>query len=404
LTLGSGSSAPVLVAMVAAAPPLHAQTFSWAAATDIECDGNTRTGAPITLSVAGATASDSIVWHSAGRDLSSEAGSTVGPAAWPPGEHLVTVTLRRVDGRVAVLRRSFKVASPLGGACAVDGDCLAGSCVDDTCCEQATCGSHGTCVRGTGKCSCEFGYSGVSCATCQDSFFESGDACVFCDATATCNGHGTCSPTGSCVCESPWTGAFCSEGLLSECEAGWAGADGRCFRYYATAAASQGAAATACATGQDGAHLAMPDSATLNTFTASLAQGSPAWIGVVYRSNAWQWRPTSTAIDAADDSWGPSQPTSSADGQCGAYVRSSGGNDVTWSSIGCSTAMGYVCEMEAGCPPGQYADASGICTRCPAGTYREAGNGKGAGACSLCPPGRYGATTGSTNPTCDGPC
>lgn len=31
-----------------------------------------------------------------------------------------------------------------------------------------------------------------------------------CDRTTTCNNHGSCGPTGACVCDLGFTGMFCS--------------------------------------------------------------------------------------------------------------------------------------------------------------------------------------------------
>lgn len=47
------------------------------------------------------------------------------------------------------------------------------------------------------------------------------------------------------------------------------------------------------------------------------------------------------------------------------------------------------------CPAGQYNDG-GVCTDCPAGTFRATTGGVGIGACTPCPPGSFNSATGRT--------
>ena len=55
-------------------------------------------------------------------------------------------------------------------------------------------------------CSCNPNYYGPTCAT-----FCDGSTCqTLCDPATTCDGHGTCSSSWTCICSSTYTGSNCS--------------------------------------------------------------------------------------------------------------------------------------------------------------------------------------------------
>ena len=91
------------------------------------------------------------------------------------------------------------------------------------------CGSHGTCMDGSGSpyCSCDAGWAGSNCQRCATGYQSSGSGqCLATCATAglNCGAHGTCndsSGTAACVCETGYSGASCDA-----CASGWQDNDG----------------------------------------------------------------------------------------------------------------------------------------------------------------------------------
>ena len=96
-----------------------------------------------------------------------------------------------------------------------------GKCTEN--CTSLGCNGHGRC-RGSGKCECFPGYSGISCnetaSGCAPGF--SGSECLACKRDvytnmcnssctfSTCNYHGRCSGPGICMCFKGWTGGTCN--------------------------------------------------------------------------------------------------------------------------------------------------------------------------------------------------
>ena len=70
---------------------------------------------------------------------------------------------------------------------------------------------------------CMYGSSNGSACLCYVGFWgESCDSVCPGGVGNVCSGHGECQPTGTCACESHFSGAACE---LSQCDAGWLGAD-----------------------------------------------------------------------------------------------------------------------------------------------------------------------------------
>ncbi len=101
------------------------------------------------------------------------------------------------------------------GGCALDQECLGTSCSGD---DAGACDD----TDGVVTCTCNPGYSGEHCATCDVGFHvDATGACVVdadCATDDPCL-HGACDDTGgviSCACEPGWDGVACDA-----CDAGW---------------------------------------------------------------------------------------------------------------------------------------------------------------------------------------
>lgn len=93
----------------------------------------------------------------------------------------------------------------------------AGDCVADEVCGTNTCNGHGDCDDSSGApvCTCEEGYAGDRCDTCDDGYHLDGDLCVSdtCPPDA-CSGHGECSVVAGeavCTCDEGYEGDVCDE-------------------------------------------------------------------------------------------------------------------------------------------------------------------------------------------------
>ena len=76
------------------------------------------------------------------------------------------------------------------------------------CQASTTCNNHGTCST-SGSCSCSTGFGGASCNACATNYYNY-PTCTFCLKATTCNNHGSCSSTGSCTCDPNYSGSDCS--------------------------------------------------------------------------------------------------------------------------------------------------------------------------------------------------
>ena len=106
----------------------------------------------------------------------------------------------------------------VAGSCVTDSDCDDGdpcngeeTCGDQHACEQGDrveCGEHGECMSSTGECTCETGYEGNSCEACADGYAMAEGSCLlavtFEDLTVSAQGY--------------WNGAD----LMGGFESGWA--------------------------------------------------------------------------------------------------------------------------------------------------------------------------------------
>ncbi len=99
------------------------------------------------------------------------------------------------------------------------------NCVPDEHCTATTCDGHGDCDDSTGEvgCSCHEGYTGEYCETCEDGFHrDEKENCVadeYCIKTDPCGENGTCEDsTGviECLCNEGYSGEYCGE-----CSAGY---------------------------------------------------------------------------------------------------------------------------------------------------------------------------------------
>lgn len=156
----------------------------------------------------------------------------------------------------------------------VGGDCVPGSCVDDSDCndgnpcdgvetcgpdracvagEAVDCGSRGACQTSDGRCECQPGWAGVRCASCAEGYVLEEGECVEapcetdqdCSDGDPCNGqescgaghacepgvavdcgvNGTCeSGSGACLCDVGYEGVACGQ-----CASGYVGVEGQCF-------------------------------------------------------------------------------------------------------------------------------------------------------------------------------
>lgn len=106
-------------------------------------------------------------------------------------------------------------------SCRVCNDTGWSDCVFNPCLESNPCGDNGTCEPSDGSCSCEVGYAGLACDTCDTGFHPVGDDCMSDDTcavndptSASCNEHGTCStPAGVvlCECSAEYAGPTCAD-------------------------------------------------------------------------------------------------------------------------------------------------------------------------------------------------
>jgi hypothetical protein len=98
---------------------------------------------------------------------------------------------------------------PDGGPDASPGD---ESCTEDSCHERGHCDDS----SGELECTCDEGYTGGACETCETGYVRNGADCVAIVPcmTTSCGGHGGCDDaTGLpiCSCDEGYTGASCSE-------------------------------------------------------------------------------------------------------------------------------------------------------------------------------------------------
>ncbi len=101
-----------------------------------------------------------------------------------------------------------------------------GTCLPD--CSAQDCSGHGTCDDSSGMavCSCNLGYTGVACETCDTGYQDNdGDGTCLPDCSGQeCSGHGTCddfSGAAVCFCDVGYTGTVCDI-----CQAGYQDSDG----------------------------------------------------------------------------------------------------------------------------------------------------------------------------------
>lgn len=107
------------------------------------------------------------------------------------------------------------------GTCNSNGGCncspgYSGSnCIDNNECVLGTdsCSVNSTCVNtpGSFECLCDSGFAGPNCDQCAPDHYNY-PTCVFCEASVTCSGNGTCTVTGGCICNSGYTGVNCENG------------------------------------------------------------------------------------------------------------------------------------------------------------------------------------------------
>ena len=83
--------------------------------------------------------------------------------------------------------------------CHAPGTCdpSTGSCSNPPVADGSSCGTNASCTTGT--CTCNSGWSGATCST---------PVC-----SPTCGGHGTCAPNNVCTCDSGWGGSRCTTKL-----------------------------------------------------------------------------------------------------------------------------------------------------------------------------------------------
>ncbi len=94
-----------------------------------------------------------------------------------------------------------------GGLCVINEDCTAAD----------PCGAHGICVDTTGviECVCDSGYDGTLCDACYPGYHDDGGGVCVLDEQClpnTCSGHGACDATGgvvSCTCDLGYAGTNC---------------------------------------------------------------------------------------------------------------------------------------------------------------------------------------------------
>lgn len=111
-----------------------------------------------------------------------------------------------------------------------NGTCEPG-CGDDTCAGNGTCSE----TSGSVMCTCNAGYAGADCATCDTGFQDNdGDGVCTADCSAfSCGGNGVCndaSGTAGCECNQGFAGALCDTCALGftgaacdSCDVGFAG-------------------------------------------------------------------------------------------------------------------------------------------------------------------------------------
>ena len=78
----------------------------------------------------------------------------------------------------------------------------------DNCTSACSCRSYTECDFIAGNCSCEEGYTGITChSPCEDGYYGNN-----CNSLCTCEGNGTEScdnVNGTCLCLSMWSGEDC---------------------------------------------------------------------------------------------------------------------------------------------------------------------------------------------------
>ncbi|MBQ7412843.1 MAG: hypothetical protein IJV07_01020 [Alphaproteobacteria bacterium] len=88
-----------------------------------------------------------------------------------------------------------------GGSSGGGDDGGSGGGSDSGLCANVDCGFHGNCDSNTGTCICETGWSGTYCT-------EQEDVTPSCD-DVDCGDHGTCN-AGACICADGWSGSTCN--------------------------------------------------------------------------------------------------------------------------------------------------------------------------------------------------
>lgn len=152
--------------------------------------------------------------------------------------------------------------------------------------EKAMCSGSGACVNGTCQCLASFGGADCSVRVCP-SMNATGH-----DSSSVCSGHGTCQPSGHCVCNPGYTGEDCFDRQCSsdcgasknrgvcdtesgncDCADGWHGA--QCsFRVCSDSCNGHGMClddACVCNPGFQGVHCELPICG--NNCSASVGQG-----------------------------------------------------------------------------------------------------------------------------------
>ena len=334
------------------------------------------------------------------------------PAGTPPSDYAKYPRLCQCNGTYGGLFCAGCAEGHYGPTC---GACDVVSTAGDG--SITVCNGHGTCNgggtrHGTGACECEYGWTlhddcsactagfgpPGECTTCEAGYY--GPDCAACDSCAGkvhahCDGNGTHSGTGACVCDAGFTGDACDTCAehfqapsCSSCVTGWApqGACDTCATGY------YGPACTACPT--CGAHSSCDGSGTTGGTGACVCDAGWAPPSCTQCAEGF----TGPSCNECEDGfYGPDcLPCPGLSSSGGATTVCSGHGTCDGSGTRAGTGVcsctgvykGTACDA---CPAGFWGPSCSTCPACVMGTCNGTGTTGGTGLCD-CTSSKYTGT------------